>query len=118
MDKTSVESWVEGYLRAWNSNDPQDIGRLFTEEAAYFTGPFQEPWQGRHAIVNGWLGRKDEPGTFTFQYQVLAVTGEVGVVRGWTRYLAPEKEYSNIWVIRLDSQGRCFEFTEWWMLRK
>jgi hypothetical protein len=39
-------------------------------------------------------------------------------VRGWTKYFEPEREYSNIWVIRFDDEGRCTEFTEWWMRRK
>ena len=27
----------------------------------------------------------------------------------------PPSTYSNLWVIRLDAEGRCTEFTEWWM---
>jgi hypothetical protein len=118
MDKKIVSDWIEGYIKAWNSNDPVDIGRLFAEQAAYYTGPFQEPWQGREGIISGWLERRDEPGTFSYRYEVLAASDSVGVVRGWTKYFDPEKEYSNIWVIRFDDQGRCTEFTEWWMRRK
>jgi hypothetical protein len=36
-------------------------------------------------------------------------------VRGSTRYLATGRTYSNLWVIVLDADGRCREFTEWWM---
>lgn len=117
MNIMTVENWVEGYLRAWNSNDPEEIGELFSEDAAYFTGPFVDPWKGRDAIVQEWLGRKDEPGTFRFRYEILAASDRTGVVRGWTRYLDPVREYSNIWVIKFDGQGRCEEFTEWWMQR-
>jgi hypothetical protein len=28
---------------------------------------------------------------------------------------SPPHTYSNLWVIRLDADGRCAEFTEWWM---
>ena len=27
----------------------------------------------------------------------------------------PPHTYSNLWVVRLDAEGRCTEFTEWWM---
>ena len=118
MDIKTVEAWVEGYRKAWDSNDPKDTGALFAGNAAYYTGPFNEPWRGRQAIVEEWLKRKDEPGSYTFRYEVLAVTGDVGVVRGWTTYLESHREYSNIWVIHLDGQGRCTEFAEWWMKRK
>ena len=118
MDKRTVETWVERYLRAWSTNDPQDIGQLFAEEALYYTGPFDEPWRGQEGIVQGWLDRKDEPGTWSFRYQVLVAADSVGVVRGWAQYHNPDREYSNIWAIHFDEQGRCTEFTEWWMQRK
>lgn len=28
------------------------------------------------------------------------------------------KEFSNIWLIRFGKQGRCLEFTEWWLEKK
>ncbi len=118
MQKATVEAWVESYITAWNSNEPQDIGQLFAQDAAYFTGPFNAPWQGREALVREWLNRKDEPGSFSFRYQVLAVTGNLGIVRGWTHYRESDREYSNIWAITLDDQNRCTEFIEWWVKRK
>jgi len=118
MDKEGVKAWMAGYIQAWNSNDAQEIGQLFSEEARYYTGPFAEPWQGRQAIVDAWIARKDEPGSFRFRYEILSASGGLGIVRGWTQYLNPEKEYSNIWVMRFDEQGRCSEFIEWWVKRK
>jgi ketosteroid isomerase-like protein len=106
---------VEDYLRAWESNDRDAIGRLFTDDAAYYTEPFREPWRGRDAIVAGWLDAKDEPGTWSFRYELMAVADSLGFVRGWTSYANPPREYSNLWVVKLDAAGRCTEFTEWWM---
>jgi ketosteroid isomerase-like protein len=113
---TSLDSarvWVDGYVRAWRSNDPADIGVLFTDDALYFTAPFREPWRGREQIVQGWLDRRDEPGDATFEWQPLLVSGEVAVVQGVTTYA--DETFSNLWVIRLGPDGRCHEFTEWWM---
>ena len=66
-------------------------------------------------IVAGWLERHDEPGTWSFRHEVLAVAGDLGFVRGWTRYAQPPTAYSNLWIVRLAADGRCSEFTEWWM---
>ncbi len=118
VDVDQVKTWVEGYLQAWNSNDPQAIGQLFSEEAAYYTGPFDEPWKGRATIVANWLERKDEPGTFRFHYLVLSASDDLGVVRGWTLYLEAQREFANLWLIKFDPEGRCSEFTEWWVQRK
>ena len=119
MDSEDVRRWVEGYIRAWESNDPGDIGALFADDARYFTAPFGEPWRGREAIVAGWIENKDEPGDHTFRFEVLAVAGDLGFVQGWTHYNEsanePAKDYVNLWVIRFAADGRCAEFTEWWM---
>jgi hypothetical protein len=110
-----VTKWVDGYVRAWNSNDPGDIGMLFADGAAYYTEPFSTPLRGRQAIIGDWLDRKDEPGETRFSWQPLALTADVAVIQGQTTYQAPPRTYSNLWVIRLDDHDRCTEFTEWWM---
>ena len=117
MDEPSVASWVERYQRAWESNDPAAIGELFADDARYYQGPDGEPWRGRAGIVTNWLEHKDEPGTWSFRYQILAVAGDLAFVRGWTHYDDPP-DFSNLWVIRFDGDGRCVEFTEWWMERE
>ena len=43
MNKTDVTRRLEGYVKAWKSNNPKDIAKLFTEDAFYSTGPFDEP---------------------------------------------------------------------------
>ena len=118
MEFKDVQDWMEGYIEAWNSNDPQDIGRLFTAEARYYTTPHRKPWQGRQEIVSSWLNHKDEPDEFEFHYEILGLDGQRGFVRGWTTYIKEAKAYSNIWVITLTESGECQEFIEWWMGHK
>ena len=116
MEASDVKAWVDGYRKAWESNDPEDIGRLFTDDALYYTEPFHDPWRGRDAIVQGWIKQKDEPGDTEFSYEVLATAGDLAFVKGETAYSTPPpRRYSNLWVLRLDEQGRASEFTEWWM---
>ena len=107
--------WVERYVRAWNSNDPEDIASLFADDARYFTEPHADPWVGRDEIVRRWLERKDEPGDTTFTFDVLVATDSLGIVRGETRYGSTGRNYSNLWEIRLDEAGASVEFVEWWM---
>lgn len=119
METDDLRRWVDAYVRAWTSNDPEDIGGLFTDDARYFTEPYADPWIGRDSIVAEWLERKDEPGGWTFRHEPFAIAGDLGFVRGWTEYVEdPPKRYDNLWVIRLEPDGRCSEFTEWWMKRR
>jgi uncharacterized protein (TIGR02246 family) len=117
VERGDVERWVEGYVKAWKTNDPEDIGALFTDDATYYTAPHREPWRGRDAIVQGWLGRKDEQGRWDFEYRVQDVAGDRAYVRGLTTYHDQDaSDYSNLWEITLDGDGRCSEFVEWWMV--
>ena len=109
----AVTGWVHGYRRAWESNRPEDIGGLFTEDAAYFTEPWAKPWLGRDEIVTQWLEHRDEPGDTTFEWHPLIVTEDLAIIEGQTVY--PTVRYSNLWVLRLDRYGQARQFTEWWM---
>lgn len=118
MDADRYSDWVERYVRAWNTNDPEDIGALFAEGARYFTEPYADPWEGRSEIVAGWLEQKDEPGDTEFDHEVLVATDDLGIVKGNTLYKSTGYRYSNLWEIRLDAEGRCTEYVEWWMKKK
>jgi ketosteroid isomerase-like protein len=112
----ALRRWVDAYVAAWGSNDPDEIRALFTEDASYFPEPHVEPWNGHDEIVREWLARKDEPDDYTFRSEPLALDGDLGFVRGWTTYADdPPKEYGNLWVIRLAPDGRASEFTEWYV---
>lgn len=108
--------WVTAYVAAWESNDPGQIASLFTDDAVYLTSPDSEPRRGRDAIVAGWLEDRDDPGTWTFEWKVLHEHDGFVVVQGRTEYPA-EKDYLNLWIIRLAEDGRATEFTEWYMPR-
>jgi hypothetical protein len=115
VDTDAVRSWVDRYIAAWRSNEADDIAALFTPDAVYLTGPFDTPWRGHDGITSGWLENKDEPGDWSFTYDVIA-TGSIGVVEGRTTY--PDREFANIWLIDLDEAGAVARgFTEYYMSR-
>jgi ketosteroid isomerase-like protein len=113
-DQDVTTRWMQGYLEAWSSNDPDQIRALFTEDAEYFTEPYGTPWRGREGILAGWLETADDPGSFAFEWSPLSITPELSVIQGVTRY-TDGPTYSNLWVIRFGSGGLAREFTEWWM---
>ena len=112
-DTETVRAWVGRYVSAWESNEPEEISALFTDDAEYYPEPFRQPWRGHREIVENWLARMDEPGDASFAGQPLSITDEVAVIQGKTVYA--DRTYSNLWVIRLDASGRAREFTEWYM---
>jgi ketosteroid isomerase-like protein len=120
VDMAALQGWLDSYVGAWRTYDPGQIEKLFSQDAVYTYHPFdQDPVRGRDAILKAWLENPDQPGSWEGQYRALAVTGDIGVAQGWTRYrasaTAPAREYRNMFVIRFDGDGRCREFTEWYM---
>ena len=111
----AARRWIDGYVRAWRSNDESDIRALFTADAEYLTEPWLPAIAGQDAIVASWLERRDEPGTFTFDGDVAGVDGRRFFYAAVTRYDSGTV-YSNLWVVRLaDDLERAESFIEWWM---
>ncbi|BDZ53911.1 nuclear transport factor 2 family protein [Agromyces marinus] len=110
--------WVEGYVKAWETNDADDIAALFTVDAVYEYSPADpEALTGRDAIVAGWLDAPDEPGDWRFTWEILDEHDDLVIVQGRTDYPAA-KLYDNLWIIRLAPDGRARRFTEWYMARE
>jgi ketosteroid isomerase-like protein len=130
VDKIDVDRWLQAYVEAWKTYDPDQIRALFSEDVRYRYHPYGEPEQGRDAVVESWLGEaggtdastRDEEGTYDAEYRAIAVDGDVAVATGSSTYLVEpggrvEKVFDSCFVMRFDSAGRCCEFTEWFMER-
>jgi ketosteroid isomerase-like protein len=130
VQKAEVDRWLRAYVDAWQADDRDQIGELFSEDVEYRYHPYDEPVRGRAAVVRSWMGEEDNqdastrdaPGTFDAAYRAVAVDGDVAVATGSSSYRSPpggpvEKVFDNCFVLRFDSAGRCREFTEWYMRR-
>lgn len=110
-----LERWMEGYVTAWQSNDPQLVTDLFSEDAVYDPQTADGELHGRAEIVEWWLGVGDDPDNWDFEWLPLVETDDLAVVTGRTRYQEPAASYRNLFVIRFDEEGRCRDFTEWYI---
>ena len=133
MDRPAVQEWLDRYVAAWETYDPDRIGALFSEEATYRYHPADEGddvARGRDAIVEAWIApeggasTRDEPGTYDAHYEPYAIDGERAVAVGWSRYWkdaersAVDRIYDNVFLLRFDADGRCADFTEIYLERR
>ena len=121
LDKTAVSKWLDAYVHAWKTYDREEIGNLFSEDAIYRYSPFHEPVHGRTAIVESWLEKPDAPGTYDGQYAPVVIEGSCAVTRGSSFYFEEDgstlkAEWSNVFFLTFDDEGRCSEFCEWYLL--
>jgi hypothetical protein len=121
MDRTSVSEWLDRYIRAWKSNERDDIVALFSEDAVYSYGPYSEEVVGREAIAKSWREDPDQPGSWEAEYHPIAIEGRTAIANGRSRYLNADRslrdEYDNVFLIRFAQDGTCEEFREWFMER-
>ena len=123
MDRSAVQDWLDRYVAAWRANDAGPIEELFSVDAVYGYRPWdsdEHTIRGRDAIVASWLEEPDEPASWEAHYEPFGVEGDRAVAVGWSRYAAsgdsPERTYHNAYLLRFDSDGRCAEFHEFYML--
>jgi ketosteroid isomerase-like protein len=125
MDKAQVDRWLDAYVSAWKSYDPEEIAALFTEDVVYRYHPYDPPVEGRDAVVESWLGEgdhegasaRDKPDTYDATYRTVAVDGDVAVATGTSTYTDPARVFHNCMVMRFDADGRCRDYVEWYMQR-
>lgn len=125
MTPEQVQGWLDRYVTAWRTYDPDAIGELFSADAEYRYRPWGEPVRGREAIVASWFepdgdaSGRDEPDTYAGSYRPWLVAGDRAVAVGTSDYLdrpggSLDRRYHNCFLLEFDGQGRCRSFTEWY----
>ncbi len=115
MTRDELTGWVDRYEQAWRTAGTELLADLFSSDATYRMSPFEDEVRGLGAIADMWEAEREGPEeVFTMQAEVVTVEGDTGVVRAEVAYGAPTSMlYRDLWVVRLDEQGRCFHFEEW-----
>lgn len=130
MDRDRAQAWLDAYVEAWRTYEPDQIRALFADDVSYRYHSYDEPVVGIDAVVASWLGEADEedassrdvPGTYDASYAPVAVDGNIVVARGSSTYFSEpggpvDRIYDNCFLIRFDDSGRCRDFTEFYVRR-
>jgi hypothetical protein len=114
MDRAALSRWVDAYERAWRTPGVAALDDLFAADAAYSTAPFEDPHVGLPAIRELWEAGRSPDEEFAMSSEIVAVEGEVGVVRLRVHYTRPRDQvFLDLWIVRLRPDGRCARFEEW-----
>jgi hypothetical protein len=119
MDEAGFRAWMDAYKRAYEGRDPDAAASLFTGDATYQWGPFGDLLEGPAAIRDRWAKAvlDDRETDYRFDYELLAVTDELGIARWMASADVPDEGrrllYDGVFAVAL-SDGLCTEFREWW----
>jgi len=122
MDRETFTRWLASYGSAWTGRDPEAAVSLYADDATYQVTPFDEPLLGRAAIYEYWAGVAKTEEKIQFDYEILAVTADHGIATWWASFVRVppglETKLHGIFLIALDSGGRCQSLREWWHKRQ
>jgi hypothetical protein len=115
MTEEQVASWISAYEGAWRTPGTAGLARLFTEDASYLQGPFDDPVHGLPAIGIMWESEREGPDeVFSMASDIIAVDGSTAVARIEVRYGRPlRQQFRDLWILRFAAGGRCSAFEEW-----
>ena len=131
MDHQNAQAWLDRYVAAWLSYDRDDVAPLFSEDVALPLPPVRRadrrPRRGRRVVARRRrLRRRVHAATprarTTRSYAPVAVDGDTVVATGTSTYRdVPDgpvtRTFENCFVMRFDADGRCREFTEYYLRR-
>ncbi len=117
MDEAAVEKWLTAYGDAWERLDADAAAELFSEDATYQWGPFEEPMRGRETIRSRWQETVAQQGEVDFEHEVLAVVDDRAIAEWRCVLTVPSADMTlemvGIFDIALED-GSCTRFNEWW----
>jgi len=115
VDRVQLIDWVARYERLWRTAGTDGLGELFSADATYSPGPFEPTATGLGEIAELWEDAREGPDErFRMTSEIVAVEGDTGVARVEVWYDGPPpRHYRDLWVVRLDGDGRCSHFEEW-----
>lgn len=111
---TTAQRWLDGYIRAWESKDPETLRAIFTDDAEYWFQPDDpQPLRGIDTIMTMW-GSADEPSEPQHELRVLIEDAALGIITGTVAYPGHDA-YVNLWEVHFAPDGRARRFVEWYM---
>jgi ketosteroid isomerase-like protein len=124
LDRAELIAWIARYEEAWRTPGTDVLAELFTEDASYSTAPYENPHRGLESIGKMWDEERIGPDEgFEMTSEVVAVEGDTGVARVTVDYKKAtdpdgrvhrqQKEYRDLWIVRLNDSGLCSHFEEW-----
>ena len=113
MDRATLQKWISDYESLWRTPGTDRLAELFADDARYLTSPWAQPIVGLADLAKFWnRERESADEEFTMTAEVVAVDGDVGVVRVEVEYGNGDR-WRDLWIVEFDPAGRCAHFEEW-----
>ena len=111
-----------GCLRkGWINRDPKSAANLCADGVLYFETPFSVPLKSKVEVEKVWNEVPNSHKDINFAYEVLTISEGICVAHWtatFTRISSGKREtLDGIYTVKLDENGRCKEFHQWWVTK-
>jgi len=118
IEKSFVASWMEKLKAGWTGKRKEDIFKLFEKTERYYERPFS-PATTLEEIKEYWKDI-DALEDITFDYNIVAIDGNVACVHWKNKYKYQGKNYhlDGIFSIKFNANNECVELRQWWFMEE
>jgi hypothetical protein len=112
------EDWLDGLGKAWVNKDPVAASNLCSKNVIYYEDPFLPPLTNRDQVKNMWSEVPNSQKNIKYSYEIISIIQNMCITEwsaSFTRIPSntPAK-LKGIYLVKLDSDGLCEEFHQWW----
>jgi hypothetical protein len=118
VDRKIFDKWIIGLKHAWEAKNPKAAADLCSESVIYYEDPFQKPLMSRKAVYDVWLEVPETQKDINFKYKILTIVENICIAHwsaSFTRVPSGVRSsLDGIYFIKLNKNGLCEEFHQWW----
>ncbi|MDH3729635.1 MAG: nuclear transport factor 2 family protein [Acidimicrobiia bacterium] len=116
MLEHQLNSWLQAYGRAWETNDTDGFVALFSDDAVYEESPFAEPMVGTAAIRAYAEQMEQYQGEVAFTFEILSAAPAIALFGASYNNLADgiPTQLDGVFLLGFDDAGLCTSLREWW----
>lgn len=109
----NIYNWLDDFEQAWESKDVDRVMNLFADDVDYYETPFQE-FSSREELRREWETVREQQ-DIKISTEVFSHEKDKFTVKWKLSYskAGDQKVLKGIYLIRLDSDNKCFEFWQY-----
>ena len=112
----AAKAWVDAWLHAWPTKDPEPLSSLYVDYGVFFSHPFRDPLVGPAGAREYVTWATADQASVECAFGEPIVSGDRAAVEWWGswREQGQELTFAGVTVLRFDDQGLVVESRDYW----
>ena len=116
MYDLKMQRWFDALMNIWRDKKPERVTDLCADAFFWYETPFSEPITHKESLKKEWQSILNQT-DISLKYKILSIHDNIGIAQ-WEALFTTQKPYkkyhlNGIYFVKLDNQGKCIEFRQW-----